>query len=74
MAKEFNLDDVQVIPTYSIITAMYKAGLDTGYGRAFAKGLIYENAGLTPVYLYDSVESSLYVMPQEYIDKTVTLH
>jgi hypothetical protein len=69
----FNIDKYQVVPVYSVYAGCMKAGKDSGYGRAFAKGLIYENAGLTPTYLYDSEVGCIYVLPQEYLEKIITI-
>ena len=69
----FDPDEYQIIPAYTIYSAYIKAGVDSGYARAFAKGLIYENAGLTPTYLYDEDASCIYVLPQEFLEKTVTI-
>lgn len=71
---EYDTEKYHVVSAYNIYNAYVKTGSESGYAKAFAKGLIYENAGLTPLYLYDSEEGTLYVTPQEYVQRIVTLH
>lgn len=72
--NEVDYEKLEIIPAYNIYAGYMKTGNDSGFAKAFAKGLIYENAGLTPTYLLDREESCLYVLPHEYLNKTVTIH
>jgi len=68
------LENFEQVPMYSVYIGFLKNGPESGYAKAYAKGIIFENNGLTPLFLYDKSNSVLYVVSKENFEKTITLH